>query len=262
MFEGLAPARRRLLTALLAVAVVAVVAVAAVVAVKAGDDVTPAAQGDTGPVLLVPGYGGTTTGLEVLADALRADGREVTVVHLAGDGKGDLGEQADVLDAAAADALDETGADSVDVVGYSAGGVIARLWVSGDGAELARRVITLGSPHHGTDLAGLAGAFTPDECPEACVQLEPGSDLIRRLNAGDETPPGPQWVSIWTTEDEVVVPPQSAELDGAVNFSVQSVCAGSTVTHGGLPSDPDVMRLVAFELDAAETAVPSTRACA
>ena len=53
--------------------------------------------------------------------------------------------------------MDRTGTDSVDVVGYSAGGVIARLFVRDDGGDsVVRRVLTLGSPHHGTDVAALA----------------------------------------------------------------------------------------------------------
>ena len=237
--------------------------VALVVSNTRGDDVRPVPQGDAGPVLLVPGYGGSTTGLQVMAAALRAAGRDVVVVQLAGDGRGNLNDQAGVLDQAVQDALARTGAASVDIVGYSAGGVVARLWVANDGgASLARRVITLGTPHHGTDLAGLAGAVTPADCPEACVQLAPDSELLRRLNAGDETPAGPRWVSIWSTDDRVVVPPESAEIDGAVNFSVQSVCGGRTVEHSELPTSLTVIALVEFELAAATPSVPAAAACA
>jgi triacylglycerol esterase/lipase EstA (alpha/beta hydrolase family) len=224
--------------------------------------VRPASQETPGPVLLVPGYGGSTTALDVLAKALRAQGRDTVVVHLAGDGTGDLDEQARVLDKAVVLELARTGARSVDVVGYSAGGVVARLWVRDHGGGgLARRVVTLGSPHHGTDLAGLAGDLTPDTCPQACQQLQPDSDLLRHLNAGDETPDGPLWVSIWSTGDQTVVPPTSAHLDGALDYSIQSVCPRVAVSHGDLPRNPQVIAAVVRELGVTRPALPTSDIC-
>jgi triacylglycerol esterase/lipase EstA (alpha/beta hydrolase family) len=171
-------------------------------------------------------------------------GRDATVVALPGDGTGDLAVAADALGSAVDDVLARTGADSVDVVGYSAGGVVARLWAAGDGEGVARRVVTLGSPHHGTTLADLALGAAPGSCPEACRQLATDSDLLTELNAGDETPAGPTWVSIWTAQDETVTPPESARLDGALELEVQSVCAGRRVGHGDLPRDPVVQAMV------------------
>ena len=109
-------------------------------------------------------------------------------------------------------------------------------------------VVTLGSPHHGTSLADLAGDLAPSSCPIGCEQLGTTSDLLARLNAGDETPAGPTWVSVWTEQDETVTPPDSAELEGALNIPVQSVCPGLRVGHGGLPSDPSVQAIVVAEL--------------
>jgi triacylglycerol esterase/lipase EstA (alpha/beta hydrolase family) len=186
----------------------------------------------------------------------------VTVVRLAGDGFGDLDAQARVLEKAVVLEQQRTGARSVDVVGYSAGGVIARLWVRDHGgASVARRVVTLGSPHHGTDLAGLAGDLAPARCPVACRQLQPDSDLLRRLNAGDETPEGPLWVSIWTTDDQTVVPPSSAELEGALDFTIQSVCPRATVSHRDLPQAPVVIAAVIRELGVARPSVPGPEVC-
>ena len=108
------------------------------------------------------------------------------------------------------------------------------------GAAVARRVLTLGSPHHGSSQAAL-GRDLAGGCPPACEQLAPDSDLLRRLNAGDETPDGPQWVTVRTDDDEVVTPVDSANLAGALNLLVQDVCPGSTTTHGGLPADPVVL---------------------
>jgi triacylglycerol lipase len=264
VLSALSPARRRVVLA--AVAVLVAIAVAVVVGVfvrRAGGAPRPAAQDRPGPVLLIPGYGGSSGSLQSLARRLRAAGRDATVVGLPGGGTGDLAEQARAVGAAAAVALARTGAGSVDLVGYSAGGVVARLWVrDGGGRSLARRVVTLGSPHHGTQLASLAASLAPDQCPPACRQLIPGSALLTRLNAGDETPDGPAWVSLWSTVDEVVTPPDSARLEGALDLTVQSVCPRSRVPHAGLPTDRLVQAIVLAELGRTPPVPFSTVDCA
>jgi triacylglycerol lipase len=216
-------------------------------------------QGQPGPVLLVPGYGGSTGSQRTQAARLTQAGRDATVINITGDGTGDLNAAADALGTAARDTLARTGADSVDLVGYSAGGIVARLWVADGGAEVARRVVMLGSPNHGTSLADLAGTVSIDACPEACRQLATDSDVLHRLNAGDETPTGPTWVSIWTDQDQTVTPPDTARLDGAINVPVQSVCADATVGHSDLPSTPLVQAMVLAELGAGAP-VPLTAA--
>ncbi len=207
-------------------------------------------------MLLVPGYGGSVTSLDALATQLRATGRSVTVFNPPGNATGDLRVQAQALATAATAAQRAAGASSVDVVGYSAGGVVARLWVRDyGGAAVARRIVTMGSPQHGTQLAGLAGSLLPSECPVACQQLEPTSDLLAALNAGSETPAGPTFVSIWTSGDNVVIPPESAVLSGALNIEVQSICPSEQVNHTQLPTDPVVDAMVAAEL---KTGAPVT----
>jgi triacylglycerol lipase len=253
VFDSLAPARRRLVLGLIVAGLVAVLTLAVLavgVLVALGDHDMAAAQDKPGPVLLVPGYGGSTDSLQALASKLRAAGKDVEVVPMPGNAEGDLRDQAKALATAAKASLKRTGARSVDVVGYSAGGVVARLWVRDyDGAGQARRIITLGAPQHGTLLAQL-GSLLAGACPVACVQLGPTSDLLIGLNTAPETPKGPAFVSIWTNHDQVVLPPESAELQGALNMSVQSVCAQSVVRHDGLPTDRLVAAMVAAELTA------------
>ena len=207
--SALPPVRRRLVLGVLAVLVAAVlVAVVLVVVNRTGSSsvaAEPVDQSRPGPVLLAPGYGGATSALDTLATRLRAAGRDATVIRLPGDGTGELRDQAKVLDAAARAEL-AGGAPSVDVVGYSAGGVVARLWAEEDGgAAIARRIVTLGSPHHGTQVAALGASLLPGQCPTACTELVPNSDLLTRMNA-DETPAGPIWVSVWTEQDQIVTP--------------------------------------------------------
>jgi triacylglycerol esterase/lipase EstA (alpha/beta hydrolase family) len=265
VLAGLSPARHRLVLALLAlVGVTAAVVTAAVVVprLSAGTTRTAAQDDILGPVLLVPGYGGSTSSLQALADRLTAEGRDAAVVPMPGDGTGDLTASADVLGTAVDDALARTGATTVDVVGYSAGGVIARVWAAAGGADQARRILTLGSPHHGTTVADLAAGLVPAECPEGCQELTTDSALLAQLNAGDETPAGPTWVSVWTTADQTVTPPDSARLDGAVDLTVQSVCADSQVAHGQLPSDPLVQGIVLAELAAGAPAELGAADCA
>jgi triacylglycerol lipase len=238
--SGLSPRRRRLVVA---AAVLVVVPLGALVAARLGQSLRDVPDQDRpGAVVLVPGYGGNTGSLRALAERVRAAGRAATVVDLPDGGTGDLARQADAVEAAVAAALD-AGAVSVDVVGYSAGGVVARLWVQRhDGVHKARRVVTLGSPHHGTRLAAAGVAAAPGACPTACQQLASGSRLLADLDTPVPTPPA--WLSVWTVQDETVTPPDTARLEGAVNVAVQDLCPGRAISHSQLPSDAAVTAIV------------------
>ena len=229
------PTRRPLLRGAGALAAVLVM----LLAFMSRGDATPRAvrQDRPGPVLLVPGYGGTAASFGGLTGRLESTGRQVIVVRLPGDGTGDLRASAKALQREVQRAL-SGGAPSVDVVGYSAGGVVARYWARNlGGTRVARRIVTLGSPHHGTVLATAGRVFGP-VCTLGCRQLAPDSDLLRRLNHGDETPDGPRWLSIWSTQDEVVTPAETARLDGAINVVVQAICPHVLVYHGDFPRTP------------------------
>ena len=262
LLGSLAPARRRFVVWLAVLAVAGSVALMIAIATGRGEGVQPVAQDEMGPVLLVPGYGGSTASLLVLTDQLRAKGRDARIVRPAGSGTGDLRDQAADLGKAVDRVLEDTGAPSVDLVGYSAGGVVVRYYVAelGGGSKV-RRAVTLASPHHGTDLAALAGSLGSEACPEACRQLDPDSDLLRGMNAGDETPAGPAWVALWTEDDKTVVPPDSGSLDGALAFSVQSICPGARVAHRDVPRNPGVMAMVVSVLNRSRLIQPGPEAC-
>lgn len=251
LLTSLAPARRRVVLAALGLALAGILVVGGVITARALDEVEPVSQDDRGPVLLVSGFGGNLDALVPLASAVEGSGRDVVVVPVLGDGTGDLDAQAAAL-GERVDELVAGGAPSVDVVGYSAGGVVARAWVADHGGdEQARRVVTLGSPHHGTETAQLA-LDAAGTCPTACRQLAPGSDFLRALNAGDETPPGPAYVSVWTETDRVVVPADSARLSGATNVQVQELCPGTAPSHGDLPGDEAAVALVLAGLSSSD----------
>jgi triacylglycerol lipase len=247
--------RRRAVVAASALLAVVVLVLALVRATRAGDaaDAVPVRQDRPGPVVLVPGYGGGTVALGVLQRALEAAGRRAVLVPAVGGGTVDLRVQAREVERVVT-GLVADGAPSVDVVGYSAGGVVARIWLAeGGGDRLARRVVTLGSPHHGTSVAELGGLVAPGSCPAACRQLIPGSELLDRL---PETVPGPRYTSLWTAHDDVVTPPESARLSGAVNVPLQAVCADDTTEHGRLPTDPLAVGIVLRAVAVTPLAVP------
>ena len=260
VLDALSPQRRRLVLVAGCLGLL-LITISTIAVVRARSTAPPVPQSEPGPVLLVPGYGGNVNSLEPLATALRSAGRTAMVVTPPGDGTGDLLAQATHLGDVAERAVQDSGATSVDVIGFSAGGVVARLWVRDEGGDrLARRVLTLGSPHHGTTQAAL-GAELTGGCPPACEQLVPDSDVLRRLNAGDETPDGPLWATIRSTSDQVVTPVDSAALEGAVNIRIQDVCSTSTAAHGDLPHDPVVLAALGSVLGVEPPRSPSDVRC-
>jgi pimeloyl-ACP methyl ester carboxylesterase len=216
--------------------------------------------GRPGAVLLVPGYGGSTGSLDQLAIRIRMTGLTAVVVPLAGDGTGDLTVEARALDGYVNRAIG-AGSGPVTVIGYSAGGVVAWLWdVDYGGQGRAGKIITLGSPLHGARIAAVGTAFDPGECPVACQQLAPGSALLAQLQqSGQARPP---WLSLWSTDDQTVQPPDSARLPGAVNVPLQFVCPGADIQHSQLPTAPLVVGLVLRALASNRLTAPTPGDCA
>ena len=102
-------------------------------------------------MLVVPGYGGTASDLDPLIAQLRRDGRTVVAFEPTQGGTGDLRVQAKRLADLAERTMERNEADSVDVVGYSAGGVIARLYVRDEGGAFRRTTgadAGLAAPRH------------------------------------------------------------------------------------------------------------------
>lgn len=83
--------------------------------------------------------------------------------------------------------------------------------------------------------------------------MQPGSDLLDSL-------PDPQrpsdWLSVWSQNDEAIVPASSSVLPLITNYRIQDVCADRVIQHGGVPSDPQVRALI--EAFLAEESIPQT----
>lgn len=100
-----------------------------------------------------------------------------------------------------------TGADRVVLVGHSMGGLAARAYLRAHGAARVAKLVTLGTPHHGSRLALLGVG------PNA-RQMEPQSAWLAALNAPGATPLPPA-VSARSPYDNYVMPQDSPLLAGA-----------------------------------------------
>lgn len=100
-----------------------------------------------------------------------------------------------------------TGADTVDLIGHSMGGVVARYYVTllgGDGK--VANLVTLGSPHAGTDVSAI-GLGAPAK------ELFANSTLIQRLEAAPR-PTRTRLTVIWSRSDALVPAAKHARIDG------------------------------------------------
>ncbi|HEY0630942.1 MAG TPA: alpha/beta fold hydrolase [Thermoleophilaceae bacterium] len=157
-------------------------------------------------------------------------------------GVGDIPKSARQLKTFVGKVLKATGAKKVSIVGHSQGGMMPRYLIKFlGGASIVDDLVGLSPSNHGTTnpLAGPAGA---NGCP-ACGQQVAGSDFIKHLNAGDQTPAPVSYTVIETRNDEVVTPFESEFLpktaDGRVtNVLLQDACAADATDHIGIIYDP------------------------
>ena len=117
------------------------------------------------------------------------------------------------------------------IVAHSMGGLVARAWIARlGGAARAARLVTLGSPHHGSRLARGFPARWAGE-------LLCGSEWLARL-AGETVP----ITSIYSSADEFVAPQESPRLEGARNVPLERL------GHLELLRSREVLRLLAAEI--------------
>ncbi len=132
--------------------------------------------------------------------------------------------------------LASTRAAKVSFVGHSQGGMMPRYYIKFlGGADKVDDLVGIAPSNHGTSRAGsLGGSGAP--CA-ACDQQAAGSDFLRKLNAGDETPGMVSYTNITTNKDEVVVPYTSGFLTGprTTNIVVQDTCPDDQAEHLFLP---------------------------
>jgi triacylglycerol lipase len=169
------------------------------------------------PVLLLHGHYYTKASLTVLRDRFVRDGWPADrVVALDLPVTACTHAWALILSRAIEEVARRSGCPTVDIVGHSRGGLAARDYIlTLDGGRRVAHLVTLGTPHHGT--------WSSRGCPGCgCREMRPGSEYLKRLNAGDETPGPTEVTSIYSRQDGVV-PARSSWLKGARNVEMRGV---------------------------------------
>ena len=138
----------------------------------------------------------------------------------------------------------QTGATKVDIVGHSQGGMMPRYFIKNlGGASVVDDLVGLAPSNHGTanPFAAPAGLACP-----ACRQQATGSDFLRALNSGDESPGPVSYTQLVTRYDEVVIPYTSGYLapDARVtNLTLQDKCPTDTTEHLRIIYDPVALQI-------------------
>lgn len=192
--------------------------------------------GDRDPVLLLPGFVCNAGVWYAFARALRGRGHAafpVTLEPVYGpiDGYADaVAQRVEALSAA-------SGGRRVALVGHSMGGLIGRAYLRKYGGARVSRLVTLGSPHHGTALAPYGHGRNARE-------MRRMSAWLGGLQAFEEGGYPVPVTSVFTYHDNIVAPQRSSELAGAANVPLGGM------GHMMLLFSPRVVEIVVRELEA------------
>lgn len=187
------------------------------------------------PVLLVGDVGAPSAGMVALARSLEARGVPVAwVAPLSPDGTA-LAERAEHLVAHLNLLQQATGAPKIDVVAHGIGGLaVATALRHLDAASRIRRVITLGTPWHGTR----GRLFVPEPLRS---EILPGAHQLDHL----AEPPVPV-TAIWSPDDPTVLPGSSASpttavavrIEGLAHWDMLASAMAFRAVHAALEAPP------------------------
>lgn len=200
------------------------------------------------PVLLLHGYGGNSGFWEPLMARLRA----ARISHASVDLEpltASIDDYAAHIEHAVDALCAATGATGVAIVAHSMGGLAARAWLRRYGSRRLLRLITLGTPHHGTTLANFGVGINAVQMRRSRAGGQ--SAWLAQLEA-DEVASGAGtralMTSIYSYQDNIVSPQNSSCLAGARLLPLAGV------GHVALGSDARVLDGVLAELAAVQAA--------
>lgn len=178
-----------------------------------GLQLQPAARGL--PVLLIHGYGCNGGYWRPLSARLRGAGISHDAIDLEPI-TGDIDGYVPQVQAAVERLAALTGAPRVVIVAHSMGGLVARAWLRRHGDARLARLVTLGTPHHGTGLASLGVGAN-------ARQMRRDGRWLSALAGAEDAPRRAAITSIFSHHDNIIAPQESCRLPGARNVEFGGV---------------------------------------
>lgn len=164
------------------------------------------------PLLLVHGYGCSRGVWWLLRRQLEAAGHTVATLSLTPPYTS-IGKLVPQLAQRIEEVCRATGADQLVLIAHSMGGLVCRSYLARHGGAQVERMITIASPHAGTDLARLGIGAN-------CREMEPGSLWLQDLAAAELRVPA---LAIRTPHDNFVMPQDNQRLPGALDLELDGL---------------------------------------
>jgi triacylglycerol esterase/lipase EstA (alpha/beta hydrolase family) len=208
------------------------------------------------PIVLVPGtFESMDRNWIDLAPLLKAKGYCVYSLNYgytsAGYATGPIEDSAMELKIFIDNVLEHTGAKKVSIVGHSQGGMMPRYYIKFLGGDhKVNDLIGLVPSNHGTKgFSGLDISWTIADLTSctACKQQQTGSNFLKKLNQGDETPGEISYTVVATRNDEFVVPYTSSFLSESkqvTNVTLQDYYPLDQIEHQFITYDLNAFQFV------------------
>jgi triacylglycerol lipase len=192
------------------------------------------------PVLLIHGYGCSRGAWWWLRAHLEAAGWTVATISLE-PVYTSIDNYVDPVARRIEAVLAATGAERLILVGHSMGGLVSRAYLQRYGEARVARLVTLGTPHQGSELARFGFGANGR-------QMRPHSAWLQALAS---PPAAVDTVAVYSPQDNFVLPPARLELPGAQSRTI------SGVGHLAMLFSPRVIQALLAVLEQTQARVTS-----
>lgn len=194
------------------------------------------------PVLFIHGYGcnsGYWSALGKILTQAEISHRAVDLTPVLGD----IDDYVPILHDAVEKLCNETGSQKIIMIAHSMGGLAARAYLRKHGSRRVAKILTLGTPHHGTGLANSAIGINSRQMRwTGKAQNGAASAWLLELEKAETKELRSLFVSIYSHHDNIIAPQTSSFLPDAKNIEFHGI------GHVALALNPVIQACVLEEI--------------